>query len=194
MNLPNQITTARFLIALILFILLSYLNTASLSPSQYSWIMDISLGLFLIGAITDFLDGYIARKYNMVSTFGRIADPFVDKIIVCGAFIFLIPLTPLVSAWMVVIIIGREMLVSALRSFMEGQRIPFGAQSAGKFKMVLQCVAISVVFLYLSHFKTIPYLGWIVSGILWFTVFVTIGSAYFYIRKAAQIIKTSNLA
>ncbi len=205
MNLPNQITTARFLISLVLFVVLSFIpsqditsstqqnleSSSFLSTLNDSILLDIGLALFLIGAISDYFDGYFARKYNMISTFGRIADPFVDKILVGGTFIFFIRITSLVSPWMVVIIIGREMLISALRSFMESQKIPFGANSSGKFKMFLQCITIVVLFLYLGHFKSIPYFDWVLWGLLWFTVIITLTSMIGYIRASYKIMKNS---
>lgn len=200
MNLPNKITTGRFILSVVMFVLLAFADSQKVSCVQYQILLDIGFVLFLIAAITDFLDGYFARKYNMISTFGRIADPFVDKILICGGFIFFIPLmpypiegqifTPLVKPWMAVVIIGREMIISALRSFIESQGIAFGAQAAGKFKMVLQCIALGFVFAYTSHLYIIPYSDWFVTVLLWITVLVTIGSAYDYLRKAYQLLKT----
>lgn len=201
MNLPNQITTGRLVISIVLFILLAFAVPSNTTQTQYQILIDIGFVLFLVAAISDFLDGYLARKYNMVSSFGRIADTFVDKILVCGAFIFLIPLTPyptentkelipLVKPWMVTVIMGREMLISGIRSYIESQGIAFGAQGAGKFKMVLQCVALGFMFVYLSHLYVIPYSDWVVTVLLWVTVLVTISSTYGYLVKAYQILKT----
>src|SRR5687767_1421112 len=110
MTLPNKITIGRLLVAVVIFVFL----TISVNENEHRILfLDITFGLFLIAAFSDYLDGYIARKYNLMTTFGRIADPFVDKIFICGMFICLIPYnTTLVQPWMVVIIIGREFLVS----------------------------------------------------------------------------------
>ena len=103
--------------------------------------------LFLVAVGTDWLDGYYARKYNQITTLGRILDPFADKVIICGTFIFLVttrgclPIGCLLQAWMVVVIVGRELLVTALRSFLEERGSDFSANLSGKLKMVLQCVA-----------------------------------------------------
>ena len=112
--------------------------------------------LFIIAAGTDWLDGYYARKYGQVTTLGRILDPFADKVIVCGTFIFLaadpddgttFPCG--LRAWMVVVIVGRELLVTALRSFIEDRGSDFSAKMSGKLKMVFQCIAAGTCLFYL---------------------------------------------
>ena len=102
---------------------------------------------FVVAASTDWIDGWYARRYAQVSRLGRILDPFADKVIVCAAFIYL--LAPMLHAgvrgglrpWMVVVIVGRELLVTALRSFFEERGSDFSAKFSGKLKMLLQCVA-----------------------------------------------------
>ena len=103
-NLPNLITVSRLVLALVLFFII-YLE---------GW-WKTSAAIFILAAATDFLDGYFARKYNQVTTLGRILDPFVDKIIICGAFIFLLERGPAtgINAWFVLIIIGREMFITS---------------------------------------------------------------------------------
>ncbi|MFV2068562.1 MAG: CDP-diacylglycerol--glycerol-3-phosphate 3-phosphatidyltransferase [Pirellulales bacterium] len=129
-NVPNQLTSARLVLAVVLFVALSL-------PCYGT-----SLVLFVIAASTDWLDGYWARKYGQVTVLGRILDPFADKIIICGTFIFLaaVPQSE-VRAWMAVVVVGRELLVTALRSFLEQRGEDFSASMSGKWKMVLQCVA-----------------------------------------------------
>jgi CDP-diacylglycerol--glycerol-3-phosphate 3-phosphatidyltransferase len=130
LNLPNQLTVSRLLLSLVLFALLElHLYLASFV-------------VFVIAASTDWLDGYLARKYQLVTTLGRILDPFVDKIIICGTFITLAAnQASRVMAWMAVLIVGRELLVTALRSFLEQQGRDFSASLSGKLKMIVQCVA-----------------------------------------------------
>ena len=130
LNLPNQLTVARLLLSLVLFVLLELrLYLAAFL-------------VFVVAASTDWLDGYFARKYQLVTTLGRILDPFVDKIIICGTFITLVAdRGSRVMAWMAVVIVGRELLVTALRSFLEQQGRDFSAAFSGKLKMVVQCVA-----------------------------------------------------
>jgi len=109
--------------------------------------------VFAVAAATDFLDGYIARKYQLVTTLGRILDPFVDKIIICGAFVFLLERSTEtgVNGWMVIAVIGREMFVTGLRSFLEQHGRDFSAVWSGKIKMALQCLAVFVALLSLDQ-------------------------------------------
>src|SRR5262249_45104022 len=105
--------------------------------------------VFALAAVTDYLDGYLARKQGLTSTLGRNLDPLVDKILICGAYIFLLPdglqegwLLP----WMVTVIVARELIITGLRSYLENQGAVFGADWLGKLKMGLQCAALFAVF------------------------------------------------
>ena len=120
-NVPNQLTVLRLVLSLALFVLIAF---------QYYL---ASFFVFVVAASTDWIDGYWARKYGQVTTLGRILDPFVDKIIVCGTFIFLgaVPGSG-IAAWMAVLIVGRELLVTALRSFLEGEGADFSAVHVGQ--------------------------------------------------------------
>jgi CDP-diacylglycerol--glycerol-3-phosphate 3-phosphatidyltransferase len=140
-NLPNQLTAARFVLALVLFALISY----------QAWIW--SLVIFAIAAFTDWLDGYLARKQNLTSTLGRNLDPLVDKVLICGAYVFLLPkgfeegwLLP----WMVTVVVARELIITGLRSYLETTGANFGADWLGKLKMGLQCAALIAIFLALA--------------------------------------------
>src|SRR5437879_12562797 len=113
-NLPNQLTAARFVLGIVLFALIEV----------EQWIACIIV--FALAAITDWLDGYLARKQGLVSTLGRNLDPLVDKVVVCGAYIFLLPNPDSgLSAWMVTLVVGRELIITGLRSFMENQGASF---------------------------------------------------------------------
>lgn len=131
-NLPNIITMVRLVGAVIVFTLLSW---------GWKW---PALIVFLGAAGTDWLDGYLARKYNQVTQLGRILDPFVDKILVCGTFTYLVanPVSG-VQAWMAVTVLGRELLVTVIRSFLEQQSADFSAVWSGKVKMVVQLAALT---------------------------------------------------
>ena len=135
MTVPNQLTLARLALSIVLF--------AALSLQYYA----SALVLFVVAASTDWLDGFLARRYGWVSTLGRILDPLADKIIICGTFIFLLAVPDKVlanlglHAWMVALIVGRELLITALRSFLEQQGRDFSASMSGKLKMVAQCLA-----------------------------------------------------
>src|SRR5262249_20897123 len=149
-NVPNQLTLARFFLAIVLFILIALENY---------WI-ECTL-VFAAAAFTDWLDGYLARKQGLTSTLGRILDPLVDKVLIGGAYIFLLPypdsgLVP----WMVTVVVAREMVITSLRSFIENRGAVFGADWLGKLKMGLQCATLLAIFIFL-YVKTIkePFLG-----------------------------------
>ena len=186
LNPPNLITLSRLFLAGILFLLI-YINGL--------WIT--SAILFLVAASTDALDGYIARKYGMVTAIGRILDPFVDKIIICGAFIFLLDKKQTlgeglvawsgVNAWMVIIVIGREMFVTSLRGFLEEQGHDFSASFSGKLKMVLQCLAVTASLLSLSPDIASKNFNLVRDILLWSAVLVTVYSGGIYVVRAIRL-------
>src|SRR5712692_9800964 len=144
-NLPNQLTAARLGLALVLFVLIEF----------HLWITCALI--FAAAAVTDWLDGYLARKQGLTSTLGRNLDPLVDKVLICGAYIFLLPfghkdgwLTP----WMVTVVVARELIITGLRSFLENRNANFGADWLGKLKMVLQCAALISIFVSLAAFAS----------------------------------------
>src|SRR5205085_4360995 len=139
-NLPNQLTAARFVLAIVLFGLISL----------ESWVW--CFVVFAVAAFTDWLDGYLARKQGLTSTLGRNLDPLVDKVLMCGAFIFLLPLGSSphegwLQPWLVTVVVARELVITGLRSFMEQRGGSFGADWLGKVKMVLQCAALIAIFI-----------------------------------------------
>ncbi len=151
LNLPNRITLARLVIAMLLFVMLS-LEIADAGMGKQT-ALNIAFWVFIVCVLTDWLDGYLARRHGMITTFGRIADPIVDKVVVCGTIVYLVRLSPeLIKPWFAVVIVAREFLISGLRSYFEGQGIPFGARWGGKLKMILQSVTIPAVLLYEANF------------------------------------------
>jgi CDP-diacylglycerol--glycerol-3-phosphate 3-phosphatidyltransferase len=140
LNLPNLITLLRFVLALVLFALMDldgWWRTAAV--------------LFIVAALTDLLDGYLARKYGQITTLGRIMDPFVDKLIVIGAFLFLLGKPDSgISPWVAFIVMAREMFITSLRAFLEQHALDFSAKFWGKLKMALQCCAVPMCLLSLS--------------------------------------------
>ncbi len=144
-NLPNQLTLGRIVLAFVLFALLALEISENSLFSDRSTTLWLSIALFVVCVLTDWLDGHYARKLNQVTAFGRIADPFADKLLVLGTLIFLIPISPLIPAWFVVILLAREFLVSGLRSYMESQGVAFGARGGGKLKMICQSLMIPFV-------------------------------------------------
>jgi len=182
-NVPNQLTILRLILSLVTFGLISWQRYLA------------ALVVFLIAAGTDWMDGYYARKYGQVTVLGRILDPFVDKIIICGSFIFLGSLEGSgVRAWMAVVVVGRELLVTALRSFLEQQGADFSATWSGKVKMVLQCaaVAVSLYALSLPHQNLIPSAPWLLAAlpaVVWSAVVMTVYSGVAYIVAAARLLR-----
>lgn len=186
-NLPNQLTILRLILTVVMFCLI-----------PWGFYLTCSV-LFILAAVTDWFDGYFARKYNLVTTLGRILDPFADKMLICGTFIFLVAESELTTAWyslqawMVVVIVARELLVTALRSFMEERGSDFSAKWSGKWKMGFQCVAASLGLVYLSLLgqETFPavWLWWPFVATIWSTVVLTIYSGVAYVRAAVRLVQ-----
>ncbi len=138
-NLPNQLTASRFVLGLVLFAFIAL-----------EWWLGCII-IFAVAAVTDWLDGYFARKQGLSSTLGRVLDPLVDKVLVGGAYIFLLPVPGSgLVAWMVTLVVARELVITGLRSFMENRGGTFGADWLGKIKMVLQCAALFAIFVVLQ--------------------------------------------
>src|SRR3954452_1692475 len=135
-NVPNTLTLSRLVLAVVVFALISY---------GYYW---SAVVVFTMAAITDALDGYLARLLDQATPVGRQLDPLVDKVIVSGGFIYLLstPGTGL-APWMVTTIVVRELLIQGLRSLLEGRGEAFGARWAGKLKTTVQCLAIATILL-----------------------------------------------
>ena len=196
-NLPNQITLARLVLAIVFVALLSqYSQTA---PDAH--LLDAATLIFVVAAVSDILDGYLARKRGQVTKLGRILDPLVDKVLVCAAFIlFAGPgfvddtghnVTE-VAAWMVVVIVGRELLVTGLRGFNESMGKSFGASLAGKLKMWMQSIAAPVILLIVAH-EGVWELGEtaliIKRVVVWATVIVTVLSMTQYLIRSRYILE-----
>lgn len=182
-NVPNLLTTVRFVLAI-----------AVIAMIAVGWFASAFVA-FLVAASTDWMDGYWARKYGQVTKLGRIFDPFVDKIIICGAFIALVEIAGSgIAAWMAIIVVARELLVTSLRGLIEGAGGDFSASSLGKWKMVLQCVAVAAVLLQLAKptwLVTNPMLSTGFNGFclaaIWGAVALTVYSGFDYVMAAARI-------
>ncbi len=188
-NLPNQLTAARFVLGIVLFALIELRGL---------WVW--CFVLFALAAVTDWLDGYFARKQGLVSTLGRNLDPLVDKVVICGAFIFLLPVAGAgIAAWMVTVVVARELIITGLRSFLENQGATFGADWLGKLKMGLQCAALFVIFAALEVMTT-P--GWsqditafmeLARDVLIYAMLAaTALSGVQYLWKAASLLRANN--
>jgi CDP-diacylglycerol--glycerol-3-phosphate 3-phosphatidyltransferase len=185
LNVPNVLTTIRFVLSIVVFVLIPL--------SHYVPAMIV----FVIAASTDWIDGWYARKYSQVTKLGRIFDPFVDKIIICGTFIFLAAEPGSgIAPWMAVVVMGREMLVTAIRGFIEQQGGDFSAQMSGKLKMLFQCFAVVASLLALRHLeqagsRTAPlpqWLYWTLHSSVWLAVISTVYSGLEYIVAAVRIL------
>ncbi len=138
MNLPNYLTLARILaVPLLVVVLLTSLSDKWFGISGYAF----AIILFLAASLTDILDGHLARKRNQVSNLGKLLDPIADKLLVSAALIVLVE-KHLAPAWAVVVILGREFIITGLRSVAATEGIVIQAQTSGKIKMWAQCVAI----------------------------------------------------
>lgn len=176
-NVPNALTTIRFALAIAVMVLIPLERYTS------------ALVVFAIAASTDWMDGYWARKYGQVTKLGRIFDPFVDKIIICGTFIALVEVAASgVASWMATIVVGRELLVTSLRGMIEGAGGDFSAKQLGKWKMVLQCAAVIAILLSLIFPET-RLLALLGQALLWAAIALTVYSGYDYSVAAARLMR-----
>lgn len=181
-NLPNFITLTRiFSIPLLIWILTTRRFQSVDGEKEL-----LASALFIAASFTDGIDGYLARKRGQITTIGMLLDPLADKLLIAAAFITLVQFNPsLVPAWMAVVIIGREFLVSGLRSIAASEGFTIEASDLGKFKMLVQIV--SVVAVILDHrwkqWTVGPYIfpvHWIAFVAIWFMVFLSSVSAIDY--------------
>jgi CDP-diacylglycerol--glycerol-3-phosphate 3-phosphatidyltransferase len=193
-NLPNQITIARLVMAIVFFACLAQYR--AYDPQPRNWLLDVSAILFIVAAASDALDGYLARKHNQVTAFGRITDPFVDKILTIGAYTFLAGTSfsvagesvSDVASWMVVLILGRELLVTSLRGVTEAAGTSFGANLYGKAKMVLQSITVVWILLSIAHPDAAPWAVTVRPWLVYLTITVTVASGIPYVWAAKHAI------
>jgi CDP-diacylglycerol---glycerol-3-phosphate 3-phosphatidyltransferase len=181
-NLPNVLTAARLGLAVVLFALIT----------AESWL--VALVVFVVAAFTDWLDGFVARRQGLTSAFGRNFDPLVDKVLICGAFIFLLPKSVGLEAWMVTLVVARELVITGLRGFFESHAANFGADWLGKLKMVLQCAALIAIFSELtiaggSNAPLLSLAGAIRVGLIWAMLAATALSGIQYLWRAAVLLR-----
>jgi CDP-diacylglycerol--glycerol-3-phosphate 3-phosphatidyltransferase len=200
LNVPNQLTIARLVLSVVCFVFLAL-----------DWYLT-AVVLFVIAVGTDWVDGFWARRYGQITQLGRIMDPFADKILICGAFIFLAAVPPAgtakmpaseITAWMAVVVVARELLVTALRSFFEEHGTDFSAQWAGKWKMLLQsaAVAASLAQLWYYGFNStypptwgeVPPPWWTVTLplriLVWAAIVMTVYSGWGYVQTALRLLR-----
>ncbi len=202
-NLPNQLTVLRLILAAAFFWVLNLYRYAGQTPD---WLLLLAVAVFVMAAGTDAIDGYLARRWHVESTFGRIMDPFCDKVLVIGAFIYLagprfvdpitlesntrLTMASGVYPWMVVVILARELLVTGIRGEMEGTGVKFGANIFGKLKMILQSLCIPAILVILwfdpKHYQPLTFIR---DAIVYFTLTVTVLSGIPYLVRAAHAMK-----
>jgi CDP-diacylglycerol--glycerol-3-phosphate 3-phosphatidyltransferase len=191
LNLPNRITLARLVASIVLFVVLANLPDAEADARGAG---KVALILFVAVAASDWLDGYLARKRGQVTAIGRILDPFVDKVAVCGTYVMPLrsgPLTGLLDAWMIVVIVAREFFVNDSRGFFESKGVSFGAEAPGKIKMLLQCLSVSFLLGQLAFGNLLGILREVNLALLWAVLVATVASGIFYMRKGMLLIRTS---
>ncbi len=195
-RLPNLITSVRFLLALVFFVLMDTYHHR-VTPL---WRLDLAFWIFVFTAVTDILDGYLARRWKQESVFGRILDPLVDKVLVIGAFLYLASdhfavldqasgrfvNASGVTAWMVVLILIRELLVTGLRGFSEARGLSFKATIPGKLKMFVQCFAAGTVMVVSAH-DIASWQNLFRDAALWAMVAVTAFSMLIYLVRARAL-------
>jgi CDP-diacylglycerol--glycerol-3-phosphate 3-phosphatidyltransferase len=177
LNLPNLLSIFRILLVppLVVVLLTKF-------EGKEWW----GLGLFLLAAVMDFFDGYLARRRHQVTRLGTLLDPAADKILISAAFISLVELDPrIVPAWMVVVIIAREFAVTSLRGFAAAENLVIPAGMSGKIKTVVQIVSIALLIIHSQISRLFPHLA---PFSLWVTVAITVYSGVEYFVRFGQLI------
>jgi len=211
---PNALTASRVVMAVVFFAVLTFWRFDGSAASRGTfdgWLLFAS-GLFIVAGLTDVLDGFLARRWHAETTFGRIMDPFADKILVIGAAVFLagpdfwwptpdkhrfigqgIQLSG-IYPWMVVAILGRELLVTSIRGVLESQGVRFAADWSGKLKMLCQSVCVPTVLITIAVTHVTPgpdgrpWGRLLIDAMVWTTVVVTILSGVPYAIRAAALV------
>lgn len=209
-QVPNTLTVLRLVLSGVFFLALNQYRYAS-DHSVDDWILIVAFVLFIAAAITDALDGYLARKWKVESTFGRIMDPVCDKVLVVGALMYLAGprfIDPAAVAdgewftqvsgvypWMVVIVLLRELLVTSVRGELEGQGTQFGAKAIGKWKMILQSIVVPTVLAIVwldPNAEGMAWSQWVRDILVYLTVLVTLISGWPYVISAVRVMKRAS--
>ena len=174
MNLPNKLTIAR--VIMIPFFLLFLLTRLGGAASKW-----IALAIFIIASLTDLLDGHIARKYNLVTNFGKFMDPLADKLLVCAAMICLVEMGRL-PAWIVIVIISREFIISGFRLIASDNGRVIAASYWGKFKTTFQMLMICLMI------ADIAQLAVVTAAVMWIALVLTVVSLVDYLVKNKDVL------
>lgn len=176
MNLPNKLTVFRVILIPFFVILLLFDITAC-----DKW---IALAIFIVASLTDFLDGHIARKYNLVTNFGKFMDPLADKLLVCSALICLVELSR-IPAWIVILIIAREFIISGFRLIASDNGVVIAASYWGKFKTTFQIVMICLMIADLEPLRLVTQI------VMWAALLLTVVSLVDYLVKNRGVMQES---
>ena len=174
MNLPNKLTMFR--VILIPFFVMFMLVDITLYDK---W---IALGIFIVASLTDLLDGKIARKYNLVTNFGKFMDPLADKLLVCSALICLVALSK-IPAWIVIVIIAREFIISGFRLIASDNGVVIAASYWGKFKTTFQMIMICLMIADITAISVLT------TVVMWVAVVLTVVSLIDYLVKNKDVMK-----
>lgn len=180
MNLPNKLTVLR-VILIPFFVVSMMIENGANQTFRY-----VAAAIFIIASLTDLLDGKIARKYNLVTNFGKFMDPLADKLLVCSALICFIELGQ-VPAWMVIIIISREFIISGFRLVASDNGVVIAASYWGKFKTTFQMIAIVLLIL------NIPALSMVTQICLWIALILTVVSLVDYLVKNHKVLTEGSI-
>ena len=180
MNLPNKLTTFRV-------ILIPFFVFFMLAPNMTGINHYIAAAIFIVASLTDLLDGKIARKYNLVTNFGKFMDPLADKLLVCSAMICLIQ-TGQLAAWIVVIIIAREFIISGFRLIASDNGVVIAASYWGKFKPTFQMLMVIVLILNVQ----MPFFQILGKILTYAALILTVVSLIDYIVKNKDVLKEQN--
>ena len=175
MNLPNKLTVLR--VIMIPFFVAALLYDGGANQNMRY----VAAALFIIASLTDMLDGKIARKYNLVTNFGKFMDPLADKLLVCSALICMIELREL-PAWMVIIIISREFIISGFRLVASANGVVIAASYWGKFKTTFQMIGVVLLIF------NIPALSMVTTIVIWIALALTVISLVDYVVKNAGVL------
>jgi CDP-diacylglycerol--glycerol-3-phosphate 3-phosphatidyltransferase len=183
LNLPNTLSLTRVFLAPLVLLFLSLRISVvvpympDMGEGPLTWGDLLAAGVFIVAAITDSLDGYIARKHKLVTTLGKFIDPLADKVLVIAAMVALVELQR-IPAWIVVVIITREFVVTGLRLVASAEGVVIAASRGGKFKTVFQIIAISLLILKLPGGMTL----------MWVAMFLTVWSGMEYLIGGAKLL------
>ena len=180
MNLPNKLTVLRVCM-IPFFVVMLLLNGGENQTYRY-----IAAAIFIVASLTDMLDGKIARKYNLVTNFGKFMDPLADKLLVCSALICLVDLKQL-PAWMVIVIISREFIISGFRLVASDNGIVIAASYWGKFKTTFQMISVILLIV------RIPALSVLTQICVWTALVLTVISLVDYIAKNHKVLTEGSM-